>query len=224
MDNTEKIIERIEKIAGEHSMHEVFCDWVHCMAISIQNSSVLFKEHNKLWEQRENEFKEIISRYSEEQQNDFAEMTAFLVETMEDHLGDILGDVYMRCEMGSSHTGQFFTPFHVSALNAELAMNKILEDYKGGTIRLHEPAAGAGGMIIAAAQVLKKRGIDFGRCMDVVAQDLDWMAAYMCYVQLSLYGIKGIVVQGDTLAQPYDPKTTEPRRILRTPAKMGVLV
>lgn len=223
MDKIQKIIDMINQIAGEHSVYEVFSDWVHCMAISIQNSSVLQKEHNELYQQREKDYKDIISRYTEEQQERFAEMTAYLVEKMQEGFGDILGEIYMRCEMGSSHTGQFFTPFHISVLNAELVMAGTLENYKSGKLHFHEPAAGAGGMIIAAAQVLTDHNISV-RNMEVVAQDLDWQGVYMCYVQLSLYGISAVVVQGDTLQQPYDPKLTEPYRVLKTPAKMGVLV
>lgn len=37
----------------------------------------------------------------------------------------------------------------------------------------------------------------------MVCQDLDWTAVYMCYVQLSLFGVKAIVAQGNTLSEPY---------------------
>ena len=69
---------------------------------------------------------------------------------------------------------------------------------------------------------MKEKGINYQRKMDVVAQDLDWKGVYMCYLQLSLLGIKATVVQGDTLAEPYS-KGYPPDRVLHTPAKMGVL-
>ena len=78
-------------------------------------------------------------------------------------------------------------------------------------------------MILAVAAVLKEKGIDYQKCLDVVAQDLDWNGVYMTYIQLSLLGIPAVVVQGDTLTDPYR-KGYEGRRIFRTPAKMGILI
>ena len=78
-------------------------------------------------------------------------------------------------------------------------------------------------MIIATARVLKERGINYQSRLRVVAQDLDWLAVYMTYIQLSLYGIDAIVCQGDTLMQPY--KSGYPRRrVLRTPRNAGLLI
>ena len=79
-------------------------------------------------------------------------------------------------------------------------------------------------MIIAAAKALSDSGINYQKHLEVVAQDLDWKGVYMTYLQLSLLGIKATVVQGDTLIEPFDPRKTDPRCILRTPAKMGALM
>ena len=103
----------------------------------------------------------------------------------------------------------------------------MIEDYKDGKldkITINEPTCGGGAMVIAAAKVLKEKGINYQQAMEVVAQDLDWKGVYMCYVQLSLLGISAICVQGDTLANPYDPARTERSKILRTPKKAGVLI
>lgn len=78
-------------------------------------------------------------------------------------------------------------------------------------------------MLIALAMEMKKRGINYQNELEVVAQDLDWNCVYMCYVQLSLMGISGIVVQGNTLLEPYSKKTNE-TRILITPKKRGLLI
>lgn len=74
-----------------------------------------------------------------------------------------------------------------------------------------------------AAAVLKEKGINYQKAMDVVAQDLDWKGVYMCYLQLSLLGISAVCVQGNTLAEPYIPVKTEESNILYTPARMWVL-
>ena len=147
-------------------------------------------------------------------------MLAMLVETLECEMTDVLGQIYMESGMGSKAAGQFFTPYHLSYVCAKLE----LPDPDGlGLYHINEPSCGGGGMIIAAAQVLKENGVDYQRKMRVVAQDLDWKGVYMCYLQLSLLGINAIVVQGDTLCEPYQKGYPEDR-VLYTPVKKGLLI
>jgi type I restriction-modification system DNA methylase subunit len=58
-----------------------------------------------------------------------------------------------------------------------------------GFVTIAEPACGAGGMVIAAADVIASKGIDIGRHLYVEATDLSPMAWRMAYLQLSLRGI-----------------------------------
>lgn len=69
---------------------------------------------------------------------------------------------------------------------------------------------GAGCMVLAFADVLQKAGWPPHRYLWVSATDIDPLAAGMAYIQLSLCGIAGEVVVGNTLAN-------ERRRILYTP-------
>lgn len=222
MNKKQEIIDAITRISGKYSAYEVFSDWIRCMAMSISNSTALF--HNKIWQDREDVYKETIKRYSKDEQLLMCEMTAWLAETMEDGPDDVLGDIYMQSGMGSKAAGQFFTPFHLSVLTARMALQESLQSFNGGKIELNEPSCGGGGMIIAAAKVLQEAGIDYQRNLRVVAQDLDWKGVYMCYVQLSLLGIDAICAQGNTLADPYIPGRTVQAHILMTPARMGMLV
>lgn len=79
-------------------------------------------------------------------------------------------------------------------------------------------------MIIAAAKVLKDRGINPQRVMRVVAQDLDWKSVYMTYMQLSLIGINAIVVQGDTLSESCRVSQYPPERTFKTPMAKGMIL
>lgn len=142
---------------------------------------------------------------------------------MEEDLSDVLGAVYMECGMGSKHTGQFFTPYHLSELTAQLAVDIKKAAANDGMITLNEPSCGGGGMIIATCKILRDAKINYQRRLNVIAQDLDWNGVYMTYLQLSLIGCKAVVVQGDTLREPY-AKHYPPERIMRTPAMMGMLI
>ena len=130
---------------------------------------------------------------------------------------------YMMSDCGSKATGQFFTPYHLSYLIASLGYGDRIEELTDGEmIEVSEPATGGGGMMIAIAQVMEEKGKDYRKQLHVVAQDLDWNGVYMTYIQLSLLGVKAIVVQGDSLCEPYKLGYDE-KRVFRTPAEMGVI-
>lgn len=217
MDYKKEIIKNINGLSGSRSPYEVFCDWVCCMALSIENSCHIITKDT--WKSREEQYLKTIAPYGADGQI-FGEMFAMLALALEEELSDVLGEIYMQSDMGNKSTGQFFTPFHVSCMCAKISLAG--EDGRR-PIRLNEPSCGGGGMIIAAAKVLKDQGINYQKCLRVIAQDLDWKAVYMCYVQLSLLGIRATVVQGNTLADPYIGKNYPTERIFRTPAEVGVL-
>jgi len=52
--------------------------------------------------------------------------------------------------------------------------------------------------------VLKERGFNYQQNAYFVAQDIDPLVAKMCYIQMSLLGISGVVLIGDTLANNTD--------------------
>ncbi len=218
MDRTREIISQIDRMTGRYSAYEIFADWVRCMAISISNASDLL--HNAIWENREAEYLKTMQKYESGERETFGEMTAFLVETLCCGLRDVMGDIYMALDQGSKQAGQFFTPYHVSQLTAQI----VTENAVNGKYQVHEPSCGSGGMIIAVADTLRQQGHNYQRIMRVVAQDLDWRCVYMCYVQLSLLGIRGTVVQGDTLCNPYIQGNYPPERVLHTPARKGMLL
>lgn len=217
MDGKREIIKRINSLSGSRSPYDVFCDWVKLMALSIQNQCSIFDD--KMWRKREDEYLKVIGPYGADGK-EFAEMYGMLTLTMDERVSDILGEIYMESGCGNKNTGQFFTPFHLSEASAAMA----LAGWDGAEpIVLNEPSCGGGGMIIAAAKVLKDRGINYQNVMKVVAQDLDWKAVYMCYTQLSLLGIDAVVVQGNTLEEP-NWRTRPKECIFRTPKNMGLLI
>ena len=216
-----EIVNTILSMSGRYGLDAIFADWVKCMAIAFQNASCMI--HNELWQKRENEYLAIMQKYSKEERMKMQEMTTMLGIALGEELSDVLGEIYMESGAGNKLTGQFFTPFHLSKLTAGMSFPEELFD-KNGKIKLHEPSVGAGGMVIAVASVLKDRGINYQKCLQVVAQDLDWRSVYMAYVQFSMLGIDAIVVQGDSLINPYEPGKTEKSRIFRTPMNMGLLL
>ena len=222
MDFEKFIIDNINKLSGKYTPYQIFTDWVTMLAIAIQNSCKLI--HDKIYEEREETYKTIAKRYTEDELKILGDMCGALAIILEDRFSDVLGEIYMLSGCGCKKTGQFFTPYHLSYLTAKLVyeehINQLGEDEK---IEINEPSTGGGGMLIAIAQVMKEKNINYQKRLHVIAQDLDWNGVYMTYIQLSLLGVKATVVQGDTLHEPYR-KGYDERRLFRTPTEMGLLL
>jgi type I restriction-modification system DNA methylase subunit len=189
-DKKKQIISCIQGMAGRYSVYEIFADWVKVMALTFANQ-ILYKQS------RENEYVEVMKKYIESEQSKLFEMTAWLVEWADEEFYDMLGYIYMNLELGSKAAGQFFTPYHLCRLMAQMTEVK-----DGNIITVNEPTCGAGGNIIALAEAMKEKGINYQRLMRATCQDIDVKAVYMAYVQLTLYGIPAIVYQTDTLRDP----------------------
>lgn len=217
MSAEKDLIDAIVRLSGKYSGYEVFADWVKCSALSVANSCHMI--HGDIWKERERDWENTISRYTEDERVEFARMFAMLVGALEDDMRDVLGEVYMEAGLGSKMAGQFFTPFHVSELCAKMGIEHIEPD-SFEPILINEPSCGGGSMIIATAAELQRKGVNWQRRMRVVAQDLDWKGVYMCYLQLSLLGMRAKVVQGDTLLHPYDRYKTDSRNVFVTPGEM----
>ena len=55
-----------------------------------------------------------------------------LVEALEETSTDILGELYMALEIANKDAGQFFTPYNVARLMAEMNFNEKDEQLKNG--------------------------------------------------------------------------------------------
>lgn len=114
----------------------------------------------------------------------------------------------MEMDLGSKWKGQFFTPYNLSVLLSELSISsKELEEVinRKGYIELNEPTCGSGGVVVAFAESLIKRGYNPNEQLLATAQDLDIRCVWMAYIQLSILGIPAIVIHTNTLTlEVYD--------------------
>ena len=189
---SKKIIERIQRMAGEYSVYQLFDDWISMFALSTAQA-VHYSED------REKNYLQIAGKHTKERLEQFCELNGILIDAFEDEMADILGYIYMHLELGSNRTGQFFTPYHLCQLMARIAVKN------SGNQKIYdcnETSCGAGGNIIAFAEELKRIGKNYQIQMKAVCQDIDIRAVYMTYVQLSYYGIPAKVFQTDTLRDP----------------------
>ncbi len=197
-----------EKLCTTRSAWQVWSDFVTASAISISN---IIDEANS--KQREAEYMNIISRYADKNESELiSKLLAVTASALdEDPEQDFLGKMFMKLELGSHQHGQFFTPYHISSLMAATTEEQITRTIEeNGYVTMNEPACGAGANIIAARAEVVKAGYDPGMNMFVVAQDIDRTSAMMCYIQLSLLGVSGYIVIGDTLRYPVTGGTLSP--------------
>src|SRR5699024_6916802 len=192
-----KIKKIISDMSGKYSRYNLFMDFINLTAITISNGV-----DKTQYEAREAKYMQIIKKYTKDEANQFAKMIAIMTLAYERQMGDFIGELYMTMEFSNKHSGQFFTPYDVSRMMANMLG---VEPNENGMYLLNEPSSGSGGMIVAYAETLKLNNINYQEKMRVVCNDIDFDVVKMCYIQLSLLGIDAIVYQKNTLAPLDDP-------------------
>lgn len=186
----------LDRFPAKYNRGQVFRDFVEISAISIANSCTVGTERDN----REKRYLDIVGRYDSNLVREvFPAMFANVVCALESLFCDYLGQLFMQLEIGSSRLGQFYTPYPLSVMMASITFDKTVLETKQ-FITVSEPACGAGGMIIALAEVIKTAGICYQDKIWVQAVDLDPTSVFMCYIQLSLLGIAAEVIHGNSLS------------------------
>ena len=158
------------------------------------------------------------SRITDGAKEDVPKLYDPVIEAFEDNpWQDLLGDVYMRLDIGNKKTGQFFTPYNVADMMARMSINestvtKAIAEH--GYVKVNEPAAGGGANLIGYAHRLKEMGINYQRHMWFEAQELSELTALTCYVQCSIIGMAGVVYIGDTLRMDFHHALYTPMCVL----------
>ena len=194
-----EIVQAIQALGnGRYRPSQVFDDWVEMLAIAFSNIA-----DKSQAEAREARYMTIIEKYSKKEAAEFARMSALLIAQYGDGepiFDDVLGAIYMMCEFGNTAKGQFFTPYQLSAVMAQLNGFDEQAIKTRGFVTFCEPAVGAGGMAIAMAEAMHKAGVNYQQCLHVTAQDVDATCVHMTYVQLTMLHIPAVVILGNTLS------------------------
>ncbi|OPY64096.1 MAG: N-6 DNA Methylase [Pelotomaculum sp. PtaU1.Bin065] len=196
-----KLLKLIEGLMHKYSTWQVFSDFIEMSAIAISNSVDWIHR-----QEREARYLEIINRYEKKEQVLFPDMFNCMVDAMEDSITldggptDILGRIFHELELHNKWKGQFFTPISVcEAMGMMMAGDEQQQIKENGFVTVCEPCVGSGAMILGLAKAMKSNDMNYCSQMVVTAQDIDIKCVHMAYIQLSLYGIPGVVVHGNTL-------------------------
>lgn len=205
-------ITTLKLLTGRYATWEIWEDFVKMAAISLANM-VMFRKD------REEQYFAIIKKYSKEELDLFSELLAVTIEALKNNPEqDFLGSLYMELGLGSHWSGQFFTPYHVCECMAEITFGNPLDELKDKPyITVNDPCCGGGALLIAAANVFRKRcekdmpGENWRKYLLISGQDIDCIVASMCYIQLSILGCAAYIKVGNSLTEPIaeDDDTTD---------------
>lgn len=201
-ESQKNIIRLMEGLSGRYSLWEIWQDFIIMSAISIANT---IGGQNR--DAREKEYCSRAAKYSAQEIEVFSRMLGEVVADLErDPDQDFLGELFMSLDLGNEWKGQFFTPYSVCRAMAAMTYGEDLKAKieQQGWVSVNDPACGAGALLIAFANECRRPGkeINYQTSVLFVAQDIDFLAGCMCYIQLSLMGCPGYVVIDNTLTQP----------------------
>lgn len=201
-DEYKKIVSLFQKLTGSRQLWELWEDAMIMFATMLSNAV-----DKRFFVEREKMFKNISGKYSAEEMQIFLQIFAEIVNQLEANPEqDFLGDLYMQLELGSHWHGQFFTPYNVCKMMADLQTPSELSFDDAKAVTITDCACGGGALLVASAHAYRKKMADIGlNAQDFVciyAQDLSMVAALMCYIQISLQGYAGKIKIGDSLLHP----------------------
>lgn len=217
-ESQKEIVRLINSLSGKWSAWEIWQDFIIMSAISLAN---VFDKQEAL----EKEYMQRASKYKPQELDVFAKMLAEVVDALDSNPDqDYLGELFMELELGDNWKGQFFTPYCVCKAMAAINCGNIGDTIKQrGWVSVNDPACGAGALLIAVANQCKEQKINYQTDVLFVAQDIDFLAGCMCFIQMCLIGCPGYVVIADTIAHPaqtYDRRGLLPisgQNVLYTP-------
>lgn len=203
LDPEKEFLKAFKQLTNRHRSWDIWRDFITMLACALSNP--VDKEHH---DEREALYLKTIKKYNKQEQALFPELAAQTVLALEKNPEqDFLGSIFMSLNLGNKNSSQFFTPYHVCELMAEVTMDDTVQKVEqDGYISINDPCCCAGATLIAGIHAARKRlekaHINYQNHVLVVAQDIDKTVALMCYIQLSLLGVAGYVKVGNSLTEP----------------------
>ncbi len=172
MESTKTFIQKLSSLETSKSPQEKFRDFCELAYCAYAKPVAQVADQETL----EDRYMQIVSTYRDKDAvRAYPDLVAMVYHGVQS--GDFLGSIAAEIGALNDAQGQFFTPFEVSRLMAEMSLseNEPLIQEKG-YLTVQEPAAGAGGMILAFAQAMRRRGYNPNRHLFVSAIDISPLA------------------------------------------------
>lgn len=206
--HTKEFLKLIASVAASEGWRteEVLSHWLSASCYALLGAAHSARFYVKASAYAEQRYMEVVGRARSPQQTmeRFGEALAIIVEALEVDMSDVLSPIFSEIAAASS-LGQFFTPYSLSLVCAENALQDapamLAAARKEGRnfLLMCEPACGVGGMILAANSVLRDMGIDPATDVHWEATDLDWRAVCGAYIQCTFTGASASIRHGNSL-------------------------
>ncbi len=187
-------IKLFNEVARSFNRYRVFEDFISMSGIAIQNA---FLKSDGL----EQKYLKIAGGYQNDDLSKLSDLLAEVVLGLEMKPCDFLGEIFMELGLENKDMGQFFTPYDISKAISILNWDKETELLlqRESFITIADPACGTAGTIIAFYELMLERGFNPQKQLWASCIDIDPLAAMMAYIQMSLLGIPGEVLIGNSL-------------------------
>lgn len=195
-----EFLKLVGSMTGAYRHSEVFDDFLELSFCAVAKTTKRIGSDEA--EALEERYMVIARKREREYLGNVAQLFAITAMALESGKGgDFLGRVSGELGALNSQAGQFFTPFEVSKLMAHINLQDVGAVIEAkGFLTITEPACGAGGMLLAAAEVVDEMGFDPCQHMYFEATDISNTAVKMAYLQLSMRGLAGRIIHGNTLS------------------------
>lgn len=211
-------VEIFKNLTQRYGRFQVWSDFVVMSACALSNAF-----DKRFAKEREAEYMDCVSRYTPEEASKIAEMLSYTIMALDNNPEqDFLGDIFGSLNLHNEWHGQFFTPYHIGSMMARMQLpDKPDANSWKKPITICDPCCGAGCLLIACANEAKNLGVNYQEKILFYAQDIDRIAALMCYIQLSLLGCKAFVKIGNSLTEPLTEDESLDENIWLTPMLAG---
>jgi hypothetical protein len=184
------------RLAPHHHRHTVLADFAELAYCAIRQQTLPPGPESEATEER---YMTIVAKHKPDDIREMPKLLAWTQMAVAEGGCDFLGSIAQKLELADARSGQFFTPYDVSRLLAEMTITDEPVP-KRGFHTLMEPACGAGGMVIAAADVMVARGVDIETQLFAEAWDVSSLCYHMAYIQIAARGIPAFVRRANSLS------------------------
>jgi type I restriction-modification system DNA methylase subunit len=115
-NHVKDFIKILEHLKPSRHNYEVFNDWLIMAASSLYS----WKKNTVV----EEEYLTVARNYTQKELEKHSQLLAITMEAMEDTEQDFLGEVFTESELTNSRNGQFFTPYNISHMMAEISISE----------------------------------------------------------------------------------------------------
>jgi hypothetical protein len=207
-DYRKQFIKAFERLTHHRERHDVLADFLEMAVCAIRKRTL---PPGPAADAIEDQYMAVVRRNTPEDVRAMPRLLGIATLAIGEGGCDFLGQVVVELELANAHMGQFFTPYDVSRMMAEMTMQDAGQVIaERGFVTVHEPASGAGGMIVAAADVLERKGFDIARQLYVDAIDISPMCFRMTYLQTALRGVPATIRRGNTLSLKMSDQAVTP--------------